>query len=119
MIEVIGSFSKITYEFFLTHGPIFLGLSRLLELGFYQNLVLGSPMAIGAALILHALSTRIETVLRRRFSSNRFDLRTRLAAVENLVGSRWASPNPDHAWTEGLSAPQFRLEECQTTSPPG
>jgi hypothetical protein len=115
---IVGSFSKITYEFFLTHGPIYLGLSRLLRLGFSQNLVLGTPVAIGAALILHALSARIATAMSQGFCSIEHHRKIRLARVEILVESGWASPNSVWEQTDDLRSPRSRLEESQPIGPP-
>jgi peptidoglycan/LPS O-acetylase OafA/YrhL len=83
--------NKIVYEFYLTHGPIILVLSRLFGLDFYENLALGTPLAVGAALVLHKLSARTEALLGRVVL---FDGRSRErppAAVEAFGGSGSAS----------------------------
>jgi hypothetical protein len=50
--RVLKFASRCTYEFYLTHGPIYLGLSRIIELSFYPNLIIGTPLAILCALAL-------------------------------------------------------------------
>jgi peptidoglycan/LPS O-acetylase OafA/YrhL len=48
--------SELTYEFFLVHGPIYLGLARYAHLGLPANLVLGTLLAIAAAIVLRGAS---------------------------------------------------------------
>lgn len=52
--------SELTYEFFLVHGPIYLGLARYAHLGLPANLVLGTLLAIAATIVLHGASSAVE-----------------------------------------------------------
>jgi hypothetical protein len=47
--RIIALASGIVYEFFLTHGPIYLGLSRIAGFDFRENLILGTLLAVMAA----------------------------------------------------------------------
>jgi peptidoglycan/LPS O-acetylase OafA/YrhL len=48
--------SECTYEFFLVHGPIYLGLAKFAGFGIFANLWIGTFAAILAAILLRATS---------------------------------------------------------------
>jgi peptidoglycan/LPS O-acetylase OafA/YrhL len=52
----------LLFEFFLVHGPIYLGLSQVVGLNFFGNLFLGTPTAIVAAWALRRLSRAVGSV---------------------------------------------------------
>jgi peptidoglycan/LPS O-acetylase OafA/YrhL len=43
----------LSYEFYLTHGPIYLSLAKLGGLGFVANLLIGTPLAMTTAWLLN------------------------------------------------------------------
>lgn len=53
----------ISYEFFLVHGPILLGLSRVFRFPFVANLTLGTTAAVLLALLLKEASRGVATWL--------------------------------------------------------
>jgi hypothetical protein len=51
--------SESTYEFFLVHGPIYLGLAKYAHLGIVANLAFGTLLAIVAAFVLRSASRAV------------------------------------------------------------
>jgi hypothetical protein len=49
--------SESTYEFFLVHGPIYLGLAKYAHLSFISDLFWGTLLAICATMILRVASS--------------------------------------------------------------
>jgi peptidoglycan/LPS O-acetylase OafA/YrhL len=61
----VASVSHLTYEFFLTHGPIYLLLSRLPGSRFVVTLVVGTLLAAAASWLLHRVSHSIVAAVTR------------------------------------------------------
>lgn len=55
--------SNATYEFFLVHGPIYLGLAVYARLGFFANLIVGTVIAILATVVLCKIENAIFAAL--------------------------------------------------------
>jgi hypothetical protein len=51
--------SQATYEFFLVHGPIYLGLALLLRLDLAENLVVGTLAGIAATWVLRRVTQEV------------------------------------------------------------
>ena len=62
---IISAASRITYEFFLTHGPIYLALATLAKLDLVANAVIGTAGSVLAAVLLHRASRGVSSALRR------------------------------------------------------
>ncbi len=57
--RVVSSLSRVSYEFFLVHGIVYLSLARLGHLGFWWNALAGTPAAFLAAVLLHRASEAV------------------------------------------------------------
>jgi peptidoglycan/LPS O-acetylase OafA/YrhL len=55
----LARWSESTYEFFLVHGPIYLGLAKYAHLGIFANAVFGTSLAIIATILLRAAASAI------------------------------------------------------------
>jgi peptidoglycan/LPS O-acetylase OafA/YrhL len=51
--------SETCYEFFLVHGPIYLGLAKFAHFGIVANLAIGTSLAIIAAILLRAAASLV------------------------------------------------------------
>lgn len=71
---VVPRASALSYEFYLCHGPIFLGFAELLRAHFLVTLACGLPLAIVAAIVLHAsgrlLAKGVAALLSRGLSAH-------------------------------------------------
>jgi peptidoglycan/LPS O-acetylase OafA/YrhL len=57
--RLISVMSNATYEFFLVHGPIYLGLAMYAGLGLFANLIAGTILAVLAAALLRKIDNTI------------------------------------------------------------
>ena len=62
--RILSATSRISYEFFLVHGPIYLGLAKLARLDLVAILVIGTPLSVLAAELLHRASQGVSSASR-------------------------------------------------------
>jgi peptidoglycan/LPS O-acetylase OafA/YrhL len=61
----LAAISRGTYEFYLVHGPIFLGLAHFAQVPWLANLAVGTVLATAAAWLLHVVVREIRKLLTR------------------------------------------------------
>jgi peptidoglycan/LPS O-acetylase OafA/YrhL len=86
--RIVAMASRLNYEFYLVHGPIYLGLARFFNLGLYQNLVIGTSLAIMGACLLRLISQKLHSAL--------MDLFAPTSASASPMGPVWPDPSTDH-----------------------